>query len=161
MAIVITAESEYGKELSRWNTPKSQGGMRPDGIDQYPKMLYKAQTLPNGKTSVGESNDYAFGGALGAAAHFNKTCQRIVKSEAEHSLASSEGWKDTPAEALEYVKRLEDFIAEAAAHRAFEERNMSPAALKEASEAEAETHRHLAEIPEKRRERKPTPDRGV
>ena len=42
MPVVYTPESEYKKELDRWNTPKRQGGFAPDGHEEFPLMLYKA-----------------------------------------------------------------------------------------------------------------------
>jgi len=151
MGLIITAESELGKELAKWNAPRPH--------PPHPKMLYMARQLPTGRYSVGESHDGIFGGHPGSAEAFSRTCQRIVQDEHEERVAKGEGWRETMAEALAHHEELERFVAEAAAHRHFEDRNLGDLARAEAEAADAETMEHVAEIPEKRkrgRPRKPT-----
>ena len=59
MPIIVTPDSDLGKEQARWNRPRNQTdefgvpGMNAVGYEPYPCMVYKAATLPNGKTSAG------------------------------------------------------------------------------------------------------------
>lgn len=153
MPRIITPESEEGKELAKWNAPRPH--------PPHPKMLYMARQLPNGKWSAGESTDSLwislFGEArgIGAAEQFSRTCQRIVGDEYEERVAKNEGWRETMAEALEHHEKLERFVADAAAHRNFEDRNMSELAKAEIASAEAETMNHVAEVPEKPKRGRP------
>ncbi len=157
MAVVVTPESNYGKELLKWDTPRSRGGMRPDRYEPFPKMLYMAQERPDGIPSVGETRDGIFGGTPGAAEAFTRTCQRTVRSEAEMARALEEGWRSSPLEALARREARDKAIADVAAHRHYEDRNMSPAAQGEAKAADAATIEHVPEVPEKRRRRRRQP----
>lgn len=131
MAVVITPESELGKEMSRWE--------RPYVYSAFPKMLYMAHRRADGVVSVGEPNDDSF----------TRGCQRTVASEQEMQQALEEGWRKTPQEALERHEGKSKAIADAAAHRNYEDRNMSDAAKEEAEELDEEAGmEHVPEIPE-------------
>lgn len=151
MGVLISPESELGKELAKWE----QRNYNPhDPKNRYPMMLYKAKKRPDGVLSTGEgpSMDATFGGP-GAAENWSKQCQRIVENENEHAAAREDGWRDNREEAVEYVKYLDKLVADAAAHRAFEDRNMSERAKAEAQAAEDATSEHLAEVLEQPRRR--------
>lgn len=145
MAIVITPESELGKELAKWNKPYV--------YSEYPRMLYMARRRPDGVVSVLEVDDKVFGGNPGTAEKFNATCQLIVKNDEELRNAMDRGWRMSMQEALERHEAKEKAIAEAAAVRAHEDQKMSEAAKAEAAAAEAATIEHVAEVPEKKRGR--------
>ena len=150
MPVVINPESEYGKELARWNVKRP--------FSAFPRMLYMARKRPDGVVSVCETNDALFTGPdrvahPGAAEAFNATCQKTVNSEAEMAFALEQGWRATPKEALERFEAKERSIGDVAAHRAYEDRNMSDAAKAEAKAVEDSTPEHVAEIPVKRRGR--------
>src|SRR5262245_21769760 len=126
-------------------------------------MVYKARKRPDGVVSVGESEDRLFGGQPGTAEAWTKGCQRTVQSESEYDRARDEGWRDSHARAMEFHEGLERAIADAAAYRAYEDRNMG-----EKAKAEAEKHdeeagiAHVPAIPEARLSRKRgRPARGV
>jgi len=138
MPVIITAESPLGIELAKWEQPGYDPRQHP-----YPKMLYKAKKR-QGALCVGDPYDEAF----------SASCQHTVKSEAEKRKANDEGWRDSPTEALQHAEALEKAISDAAAHRAFEDRNMSEPAKAEAAAADAETADHVAEVPAKRRARR-------
>ena len=89
-----------------------------------------------------------FGGQIGAAESFNRGCQRIVNSPQELQAARESGWHVTQAEALEAFERRERSKADMAAHRAYEDRNMSESAKAEIKAAEDATPEHVAEVPE-------------
>lgn len=146
MSLIITPESDLGKELARWNKPYDPSDPR----NQFPKMLYQAVKRKDGTPSVGEVDDSTCGGTTGAAEAFNRRCQLIVKSEQEEREALGRGWRLSPADALARFEEKERSIANAAAHRAYEDRNMSDAAKAEAAAADAATEEHLPEVPVKR-----------
>jgi len=146
--ILITPESELGKELAKHERPANYNPDAPE--NQFPRMLYMANKRPDGVVSVNEISDAPFGGVTGASEGFNRTCQKIVKTEAECIKAMEQGWRKTQAEAIERHEAKSKSIADAAAHRAYEDRNMSEAAVAEAKAAEAETVEHVAEVPRKR-----------
>ena len=147
MAIIITPESQLGIELAKWNVKREP--------TYFPCMLYMAQKRPDGVLSVHEVSDGVFGGNPGAAEMFNTRCQKIVNNEAERAVWIERGWRPTPQEALARLEQKDKAIADAAAHRAYEDRNMSDAAKAEVAAVEAETEAHVAEVPEKRRPGRP------
>lgn len=153
MPIIITDESQMGIELKKWNTPKSQGGMRPDFPEYFPRMLYMAQRRPDGVFSTAEVDDKLFGGQPGAAESWTAKCQKTVKDETELARALDQGWRESQAEAMIRHEEKEKSISTAAAHRAYEDRNMSEPAKAEIAAAEAESADHLPEI--KRRPGRP------
>jgi hypothetical protein len=151
MPVVINPESEYGLELAKWNVKRPW--------TQFPRMLYMAHKRPDGIVSVCETNDALFtlnGVARpGAAESYNATCQLTVRNEAEQIRAFEQGWRPSPKEALERFEAKERSVGDVAAHRAYEDRNMSDAAKAEAKAVEDSTPDHVAEVPEKRRPGRP------
>jgi hypothetical protein len=79
----------------------------------------------------------------------------IVRSEQEETASLERGWRRTAQEAKERFEGKEKHISDAAAHRAFEDRNMSEKARAEVAAVEAETVEHVAEVPIKRRPGRP------
>jgi len=146
MPMIVTPESALGQELAKWNKPYV--------FQPYPKMLYRAERRPDGVVSVVEHNDSLFGGNPGAAEQFSKRCQFIVKNEREEAEYLERGWRSTQAEALALFEAREMSRARSAAHRAYEDRNLSEAARAEMKEAEDATPEHVAEVPEKPRMRR-------
>ncbi len=72
----------------------------------------------------------------------------------EEEQAKRDGWRNSPQEAIDFLNGLDDDIAKAAAHRAYEDRNMSEKARREIVEAEAAADgAHVPEIVEKKRGR--------
>lgn len=159
MGIVYTPESEYAKELAKWNTPRSQGGMRPDHPEMYPAMLYKANKRPDGKYTVIEVDDRFFSGHPGSAEAWSRANYITVRDESEERRKLNEGWRKSPGEAMEYAERFEREMARAAAERAYADRNMSDAAKSEAAQAEAATMEHVPEVPTKRGPGRPRKER--
>lgn len=147
MAVVITPESPLGIELAKWNVKRP--------FSPFPRMLYKACKRPDGVMSIGETDDRLCGGQPGAAEAFTKGCQMTVGSEGEMSKFLELGWRPTPHEAVQRYEAKERHISDAAAHRAYEDRNLSDAARAEVAEYEASVEEHVAEIPEKRKVGRP------
>lgn len=140
-------KTNYAKEMERWNTPRSQGGMRPNGFEEFPVMLYKPRRPPSGGPYIvinplDESWSMA-------------NCQ-TAKNEEERQRLLRQGFRQSPQEAIEEANRAEDAVAKAAAHRAHEDRNMSELAQREIAQAVEESGMaHDAEIPEKPRRGRP------
>lgn len=167
--IVKVPGSNLAKEMQKfeqfpteWGAPKNPYVYRP-----FPKMLYRAQ-LWNGKAfcmapdpnRLDFKNSDEYRRKLELARKFTEECQRIVKNEAEMHKAMESGWRESPQEAVEYLEARERGISDMAAHRNYEDRNMSEAAKREIAAASEEVGgEHLAEIPAKpvRRRRKVTP----
>lgn len=153
MAMLISPDSELGKELAKWNKPYR--------YEAYPRMVYRAKKRPDGRVSVGETDDRLFEGRPGAADRpgaaelFTSSCQMIVGNEMEHQRAKENGWRDTQAEALEAFEAKERAIGDAAAHRAYEDRNLSEKAKEEVELVEAASFEHVPEIPAKPKRGRP------
>ena len=126
-------ESELGRELAKWQKPPGWLG------SEFPKMLYQANDRGDGVISVGEPDDE----------NFSRRCQRIVRSEAEEHIALEQGWRATQAAALEAREARDKAIADVAAHRHYEDRNMSEKARVEAAAADDASAEHVPEVPEK------------
>lgn len=147
-------ESNMAKELKKWNTPKRQGGMNCDGYEEYPRMMFKAQPDPTSnsgtlKTRLEGDVFHANGRDVRIyAEEFARRCQQVVNDEREFNKLYRLGWRKTEAEAMEYVRGLEEDVAVAAAHRNYEDRNKSELAQREIEAAEAATHKNFGEIPE-------------
>lgn len=162
MPVLRSPESEYEKEMQKWNTPKRLGGYGPDGYEHFPLMLSKAQKQPNGQYAVhqmppprwqfppGVEGDAAFDQACRRAEEFTRACQLTVRNQHEHDRAVAQGWVLGQEKALEEAQKWEKAIADAAAHRHYEDRNMSEAAQREAAAADNATTDHVAEVPRKR-----------
>lgn len=129
----------------------------------YPRMVHKAYKRDDGRIMYGapephpshfkEASDYW--AAMTTMEHTNRKCQRIVNSDREYEEARVDGWRDTPTEALNYLKGLEDDISRAAAERHFDDRRMSEKAKAEAAAVDEATDQHVAEVPEKKRRGRP------
>lgn len=144
---MITPESPLGIELAKWDTKRSQGGMRPDSFEEYPKMVYRAQKNENGKVLCGDvPPPYATDLQILKADTFTKQCQRIVKDEGEERLASGQGWCESPGAAIEAFERQEQEIGNAAAEAKYRAQGMTANAQRELASAEKETAKHVTDV---------------
>jgi hypothetical protein len=158
MPIIITPDSDLGKEQARWNRPKNQfdefgvPGMNAVGYVPYPKMVYKAATLPNGKDVCGQ-DEWEIPGPPGQPPQTMKVRTTLtVNDEREHKVALSNGYHPTPGQAL---KALEE-TANAAAYLAHDNRRMSAAAKAELQAANDEAGLdHVLDVEVKRRPGRP------
>ncbi len=128
MAVVISQDSELGKELARWDAPKREGGMNANGFEPYPAMVFRAQRFSNGKVMCGHP-----GAATGdaEAMAFTHQCQFIVSTAEEHAKMHRAGWHDTPNAAIDAFERDERATANAAAEEQFRVKRMSDKAQAE------------------------------
>lgn len=144
----ISVESPLGKELLKWER-------KPDWTPEknpLPRMLYKARHRPDGKRSCGEVLDSLCGGQ--SAEQWSRQCQLTVRDESEMIRALENGWRKTPAEALELLKEKDNAVQDATAERHYKDLRMSEPAQREAAAADLTTLKHLPEIPEKPRVKK-------
>jgi hypothetical protein len=119
--------SDYAKEMAHWNKPYE--------YREFPKMLFRGTTTTAGRLEV---------------------AQRIVASEREEHDALSEGWATHPARAQEAETRRQEAIGTAAAERTYTDRQLSDRAQAEAAAADqAAGAKHLGEIAEQPRRRRP------
>lgn len=134
MSMLIAPDTPFGKEMWKWEhhegeahpTDSSIRGMRPAHYRPYPAMLYRAT----------QKNPWKFD-------------ELIVKDDVAERLAIGQGFvpggKAAAAEAFD--TRQQD-VAMAAAHRNYEDRNVSERARAEINAAEQASSSHLGEIPE-------------
>lgn len=140
VGVVISPESELGKELAKWETPKRHGGMGPNGYERYPKMLYKA-TERQGRAIVNDPWDESISAA----------CQYTVQNESEHLRLKSQGWSDTPLEALDAWEAERKRWADEAANAAHHAARMSEPAQREYRQADEATHEHVVDVQPRKR----------
>jgi len=140
MPVVHNPESEYAKELAKWDTPRSLGGMKPDGYEPYPRMLYRAITRADGRVVLDDPADE------GVA----RSCQRIVRSAGDEAAARGQGWCLGPQAALEAAEQQAQAVARAAAEVAAAAQRMTPHARAELADADAATIGHVVDVPTKK-----------
>jgi hypothetical protein len=147
--IVRSGESEYDRELAKWDLPKRMGGYNADGFEPYPRMLYKAHRRENGKVMCMDM-DALYGGDMAAVARaeaFNHACQKTVQSDEQYRIAKGQGWSDTPTDAIALHEREAQALATAAAEAAYSVQRMSEKARAEHAKADAATEHPLADVP--------------
>jgi hypothetical protein len=153
-------DSFYKKEINRWNAPKREGGMNRNGFERFPMMLYHTQEHPiSHRHEVAIAEDVISldkTRVILDAQAFNSSCQMTVNNEEELERAKRDGWCESQAEAVAWREQWVARLATEAAHRNYDDRNMSDKAKAEAEKAELAIPGHVAEIPERPR-RKPGP----
>jgi len=151
-------------ELAKWEQHDTRYVARDKGLAPgnpyafrpYPKMLYKAHRLSNGKWSTTMpvpasyefQRDQDWDRACQSAEAFGRQCQTIVNSEDEHRKLEAEGWRETQHGALEFQESLQKAVSDAAAEANYRDRNMSEKALAEKAEFEADNFGHQPVVPE-------------
>lgn len=173
MAILIDPNTPQAKEAAKWeqhhtqHTIGSQPG-HPYVYREYPRMLFKAARLSNGKWAVAEPEPRPFGfrdaneydRACMEARAFTSSCQCEVRDDAEKKARteSGEGWRESASEALAWREALEKEISTAAAESAYQDRNMGEQARAERAKFEREKSEagilgHTPEIPDSKKRR--------
>lgn len=152
MAVIHNPESEYSRELERWNVPKRLGGFNADGFIPFPMMLYKAFAYENGQVMCGHPLA-AVGDVKGEA--FARRCQLSVKNKDELERARKLGWTDSPDAAIIKYEREQRTIADETAERHYRDQRMSEQARAEASAADDATHEHVPDVPVRRKRGRP------
>lgn len=133
----VPGESGWVKEQRRWNTPKSQGGMRPDHFEEFPKMVYKARRPDHGGPILAiDPRDERFS---------EQNC-KTVGNEQEERHALEHGWRASPAEAVAHAVALEDAVATAAAERQNADKRLGERARAEAAAVDDASSEHVPEV---------------
>lgn len=124
-------ESEYSKEVRKWNSTHTQFGPpgRPYVFQEYPIRMYLAGRNDKGQSDVLDA--------------------QTAESEVERRNFESRGFRAGKAAAFEALTAREFDAAQLAAERNYVERTMSDKAQAEAASANAAAGaRHLASVPE-------------
>ena len=158
--LVINPHSALGKELRKWEqhrtelVPRGTNPGNPYVYRPYPKMLYRAQRLPNGQAGclAQAPNPYAFerGEAFERAVlmveSFNRSCTRIVSDESQERIAIGQGWALDPQAAMAVYEQEQQAIGNAAAEAAYAAQGMTSKARDELKAADASTHQHVTDV---------------
>lgn len=139
MGILRGPEDNYVKEMAKWEQnlviingtpiqpiPFSEGGRGGMPRQEYPKMLYKADSFDGGPRISGT---------------------HLVHDEGQERIAIGQGWSVRQEDALSDVGRRHLENAKLAAERAATERWMSDAARAEAAAVDESTIEHVPVIP--------------
>ncbi len=133
MAILVPPETKFGVETWRWEHTTGETnpfdpsvkGMRPIFPQPYPAMLYK----------VVQKNPWKFE-------------SHVVENETEQQNMESRGFiAGGQGAAVDQYERDQFTLAETAAARNYEDRNLSANAKAESQAAEEASSTHLGEIP--------------
>lgn len=144
MGIVTNPESELGKEIARWDRPRNKfdadgrPGMRCVGYEPFPVMVYRAKKLETGKVICCDINP--------ATGEMHTGCTLTVHSDLELDQRRSEGWRDSPKDALAHFEALEREIAQAAAEAQWAAQRMSDKAQAELKAANDATSDHVVDV---------------
>jgi hypothetical protein len=161
MGVVHNFDSEYSKEMRRWEQfPRHapSGELLPAGnpyvFRPYPMMLYKAFERPNGKvecmTTPPNPRNFLdmreFERAERDADAFTRECQREATSEAERARLEAQGWRASPTEAIAHFESLQADIAQAAAEAAYRAQGLTAKAKAELAAADDRAERHVVDV---------------
>ncbi len=140
MGIQRSQEDSWTREMAKWEhrpvlvngtyvepIPFAEGGRAGAPHQEYPKMLYRAESADGGPKIA----DY-----------------RIVPDSGMEAVALGQGWHVRQEDAIEAVHAHQRELAELAANRVYHERRMSDNARAEAAAVDETTAQHLPEIPE-------------
>ena len=153
MGVIHNPESAYSREMSRWDSPKREGGFNVNSFEPFPAMVYKAFARENGKVMCGDPL-VAVGEAQ--AETFARKCQLTVQNQDELDTAIKRGWSETPDEALVLYESDRVDLATVTAQRHFSDQRLSASAQAEAATADAATHEQVPDVPVRRKRGRPT-----
>ena len=140
MGIQRSQEDSWTKEMAKWEhrpvlvngtyvepIPIESGGKKDFPFQEYPKMLFQAETADGGP-------------------RISRT--KLVDSEPAERVALGSGWAVTQEDAIDLVHARNLEFAKLAANRAHNDRWMSESAKAEANVVDEATMAHLPTIPE-------------
>lgn len=168
MSVIITPDSELGKELRRWEQHNTKLALDNDGVFKpgnpyvfrpYPKMVYKAVKKENGKVvcmvplpePVHFALQNAYLAAVADAEALNARCHKIVESEQQWMVAKGQGWCESPEAAIEQFEREEQALGNAAAEAAFAASRMSDKAQRDFNQVQEMTAEHVPDVTKRTR----------
>lgn len=150
--IAIVPGSHYAKYMEKFEQYPSKYGQQPGNPYVYrpfPKMLYKAHRVNGSPVCLGAppdplmfDNPAHYNRASEQAMRFSESCQMTVRDEVEMQKAMEMGWRESPADAIEFLVAKDRNISQHDAHREYEDQGMSEvaraevAAVKDASGGE-------------------------
>src|SRR5437660_2735169 len=162
--LVINPHSALGKELRKWEqhrtelVPRGTNPGNPYVYREYPKMLYRAQRLPNGQSGclAQHPDPYQFERAdqferaVLMVESFNRNCTRIVSDESQERIAIGQGWALDPKAAMAVYEQEQQGSGNAAGEAAHAAQGMTSKARAGLAGAHAatqqpETGRHGGE----------------
>lgn len=168
MPVLVTPESELGKELWKWDHTERETnpvdpsirGKRPATFQAFPKMVYRAVKKPNGKvvcmeplpqpTTFLNQNEYLM--AYAQAEALQRECHKIVHDEDGLRVVQGQGWCESPAAALAQFEKEEQALGNAAAEAAYQAQRMTEQARAEFNRAQDDTMAHVADVvPDKKK----------
>lgn len=126
MAIVRTGETEYEKELAKWD--------RPYVFQAFPKMVYKAYRGPETQGAIV---------VLSNEGQHDQRCTRIAKTERELTELLANGWHPDPQSAYNALAERDEKHADDAAVVNYEVSKMSKKARQDFAAQSAATDKHL------------------
>jgi len=158
--LVINPHSALGKELRKWEqhrtelVPRGTNPGNPYVYREYPKMLYRAQRLPNGQSGclAQHPDPYQFERAdqferaVLMVESFNRSCTRVVSDESQERIAIGQGWALDPKAAMAVYEQEQQAIGNAAAEAAYAAQGMTSKAREELKAADASTHQHVTDV---------------
>ena len=158
--LVINPHSALGKELRKWEqhrtelVPRGTNPGNPYVYREYPKMLYRAQRLPNGQSGclAQHPDPYQFERAdqferaVLMVESFNRSCTRVVADESQERIAIGQGWALDPKAAMAVYEQEQQAIGNAAAEAAYAAQGMTSKARAELTAADASTHQHVTDV---------------
>lgn len=158
--LVINPHSALGKELRKWEqfpsdlTPRGTRPGNPYVFREYPKMLYKAQRMPNQQMAcmlpAPHPYDFQrpedFDRALLFKESFDRSCFKIVANDAEERIAAGQGWALTIDAAIALHEQQQQAIGNAAAEVAHAAQGMTETAKRELHAADQQTHEHVTDV---------------
>lgn len=144
--IVWNPASPYAKEMAKWEMGYSPYGPpgRPrenmtDREKEWPKLFYLMKRLvPGSQQAFTRTPDGDF-----VTVHYKE-----AHDENEATQFEGEGYREGMVKAIAHIVKYEAEVAQAAAERAYQDRNMSDKAKAEVAKVEASTAQHVAVIPE-------------
>lgn len=120
MAVVIAPETDYAKELAKWEQPNRQ-------YVEFPKNLCRATRTDRGPVEV--------------------TAWVVAHDADDEQRWYGKGYHPSQQAALDAFHAEDREMARLAAERAHDERSMSPKAQAEAAAVDAATDQHVPVIP--------------
>lgn len=152
--VPVSTETPLGIELMKW---ERKPDYRPEN-NPYPAMLYKAVKGSDGIAVCleDEPDPYMYKDmslhqrAIDRIRAINESRTMTVHTPEAHRKARENGWRDSAKEAIDQIHAYEHDMQQAAAERAYADRNMSESAKREIAKAERETDEQLASVPESR-----------
>lgn len=153
--------TSYGKELAKWEQHRTRftDDDNPPGnpyvFRMYPRMMFRAVKHPKTGQMVCMAvppnpmlftTPHEYDRACLDIERMNRECSRTVNSDEEFRIAKNDGWRESPALALETHEQQMCAVAEETARRHFSDQRLSPEAQAEAARIDASTEHQVPDV---------------